>query len=221
MLCLRTRFVLIASLLAVLCVVPVQAQTANGTLSGVVKDASGASVPGVTVTVTNQATGTSKTAHTSGDGSFTVPDLAPGPYTVTADLLGFRKVVLKDQQVAAGGTATTEFILEAKLAEEITVTAMLREQTVGDVPFSVAAPSEDELRNRGADNIEGVAANVAGFTVQNLGPGQSQVALRGVSAGQVVRDCSARARCRAPCATSATSPRSGSRSTSRSSAAAR
>ena len=37
-------------------------------------------------------------------------------------------------------------------------------------PFSVAAPTEDELRQRGVDNIEGVAANVAGFTVQNLGP---------------------------------------------------
>ncbi len=33
-----------------------------------------------------------------------------------------------------------------------------------------------------------MAANVAGFTVQNLGPGQSQVAIRGVSAGQIARD---------------------------------
>ena len=43
-------------------------------------------------------------------------------------------------------------------------------------------------RRRGVDDIEGVAANVAGLTVQNLGPGQSQVAIRGVSAGQIVRD---------------------------------
>ena len=40
----------------------------------------------------------------------------------------------------------------------------------------------------GVENLEGVAANVGGFTVQNLGPGQSQVAMRGVSAGQIVRD---------------------------------
>ncbi len=72
--------------------------------------------------------------------------------------------------------------------EEITVTARKREETLQDVPFSVAAPTEDVLRSRGADNLEGVAANVAGFTVQNLGPGQSQVAMRGVSSGQVVRD---------------------------------
>ena len=44
------------------------------------------------------------------------------------------------------------------------------------------------LRERGADDIEDIALNVAGFTVQNLGPGQSQVAMRGVSAGQISRD---------------------------------
>jgi len=72
--------------------------------------------------------------------------------------------------------------------EEITVTARKREETLQDVPFSVAAPTEEVLRSHGVDNIEGIAANVAGFTVQNLGPGQSQVALRGVSSGQIVRD---------------------------------
>jgi iron complex outermembrane receptor protein len=72
--------------------------------------------------------------------------------------------------------------------EEVTVTSRKREETIGDVPFSVAAPTEQVLRERGADELEDVAANVGGFTVQNLGPGQSQVAIRGVSAGQVVRD---------------------------------
>ncbi|MGZ7033172.1 MAG: TonB-dependent receptor, partial [Thermoanaerobaculia bacterium] len=75
-----------------------------------------------------------------------------------------------------------------KVQEEMTVTARKREETVQEVPISVAAPTESELRDRGAENIEDVAANVAGFTVQNLGPGQSQVAIRGVSSGQIVRD---------------------------------
>ena len=75
-----------------------------------------------------------------------------------------------------------------KVTEEMVVTARKREETVQSVPISVAAPTESELRDRGAENIEDVAANVANFTVQNLGPGQSQVAIRGVSAGQIVRD---------------------------------
>jgi len=75
-----------------------------------------------------------------------------------------------------------------KVTEEITVTATLREEKVQDVPFSVAAPTEEQLRERGVDSIEGIAQSTPGFTVQNLGPGQSQVAIRGVSAGQIVRD---------------------------------
>jgi iron complex outermembrane receptor protein len=75
-----------------------------------------------------------------------------------------------------------------KVTEEITVTATLREEKVQDVPFSVAAPTEEELRERGVESIEGIAQTTPGFTVQNLGPGQSQVAIRGVSSGQIVRD---------------------------------
>src|SRR5579864_7955085 len=101
-----------------------------------------------------------------------------------------------DQQPAAAQAADEKAAKTAKAAEEklpvvneeITVTARKREETIQDVPFSVAAPTEEVLRSRGVDSIEGVAANVAGFTVQNLGPGQSQVAMRGVSSGQIVRD---------------------------------
>ena len=83
---------------------------------------------------------------------------------------------------------TAEEEKKPKVAEEVTVTARKTEEKAQDVPISVAAPTESELRDRGATTIEDVAANVAGFTVQNLGPGQSQVAMRGVSSGQIVRD---------------------------------
>jgi iron complex outermembrane receptor protein len=72
--------------------------------------------------------------------------------------------------------------------EEITVTSRKREEDLQDVPFSVAAQTEETLRSRGAENIEDISANVAGFNVQNLGPGQSQVAMRGVASGQIARD---------------------------------
>src|SRR3954466_8612617 len=75
-----------------------------------------------------------------------------------------------------------------KVTEEMVVTARKREETVQEVPISVAAPTESQLRDRGAETLEDVAANVAGFTVQNLGPAQSQIAVRGVSSGQIVRD---------------------------------
>ncbi len=75
-----------------------------------------------------------------------------------------------------------------EVSEEITVTSRLFEESIQEVPLSVVAPTGEDLRERGVEDLEGVAANVPGFTVQNLGPGQSQVAMRGVSAGQIVRD---------------------------------
>ena len=81
-----------------------------------------------------------------------------------------------------------DFVLEPLPLQAVVVTATLREQELADVPFSIAAPTARQLRERGAENIEAIAANVAGFSVQNLGPGQSQVAIRGASAGQIARD---------------------------------
>ena len=75
-----------------------------------------------------------------------------------------------------------------KVEEEMVVTARKQEETVQEVPISVAAPTESQLRDRGAENLEDVAVNVAGFNVQNAGPGQSQVGMRGVSAGRIIRD---------------------------------
>jgi len=76
----------------------------------------------------------------------------------------------------------------AKHLDSVTVTARKREESLQDVPFSIEAQSEAFLRQTGAVDMESLANNVAGFSVQNLGPGQSQIAIRGVSAGQIVRD---------------------------------
>jgi outer membrane receptor protein involved in Fe transport len=72
--------------------------------------------------------------------------------------------------------------------DEIIVTATKRAQSLQDVPFSVNAQTQDDLEKTGAQNLEDLSRNVAGLSIQNLGPGQSQVGLRGVSAGQIVRD---------------------------------
>jgi outer membrane receptor protein involved in Fe transport len=70
----------------------------------------------------------------------------------------------------------------------IIVTATKRETSLLDVPFSINAQTEAAIQRSGANTIEDLSRNVAGLTIQNLGPGQSQVSVRGVSAGQIVRD---------------------------------
>ncbi|HEY7510750.1 MAG TPA: TonB-dependent receptor [Vicinamibacteria bacterium] len=180
------RFLAVALTLAGFAL-PAGAQGTDGRITGVVRDVTGAAISGASVTVTNQATSAVQTVTAGADGTYSV-SVAPGVYAVSASYRGFGRQTQAEVKVESGGSATSDFALEAGREEEVTVTAMLREQNVEDVPFSVAAPTEDQLRQRGVEDIEGVAANVAGFTVQNLGPGQSQVAMRGVSAGQIVRD---------------------------------
>lgn len=72
--------------------------------------------------------------------------------------------------------------------EEVFVTARKRQETLQDVPFSVAAKTESQMRRSGLISLEDISRTVASFSVQNLGPGQSVVAIRGSSAGKQDRD---------------------------------
>ena len=72
---------------------PAAAQFDRGQISGTVKDAQGGVVPGVTVTVTNTQTQITRTTVTDSSGFYTVPNLAPGRYDVSAELEGFKKAV--------------------------------------------------------------------------------------------------------------------------------
>lgn len=180
----RSTFVTLAALVAALVSTPAVAQTPNGRITGVVRDSAGVVREGVTVRATG-ATGSTRSAITRSDGAYAISGLTPGAYTVSASLIGFRRT---SRTVQVQGDETVDLVLSALPLQAITVTATLREQEIADVPFSVAAPTAADLRARGAENIEDIAANVAGFSVQNLGPGQSQVAIRGASAGQIARD---------------------------------
>ena len=77
---------------------------------------------------------------------------------------------------------------EAEKLDRIVVTATKREAALVEVPFSINAQTEEDIRRSGAVTLEDLSRNVAGLAIQNLGPGQSQVSIRGVSSGQIVRD---------------------------------
>ena len=77
---------------------------------------------------------------------------------------------------------------DADVRDRIVVTATKRESSLVDVPFSINAQTQEDIQRSGAVTLEDLSRNVAGLAVQNLGPGQSQVSIRGVSAGQIVRD---------------------------------
>src|SRR6476661_2457606 len=84
---------------------------------------------------------------------------------------------------AAGAQQATPPSQSAAPLEQVIVTAQKRESSLQAVPFSVAATSDEQIRNSGSGNIVDLARNVASVAIADLGPGQSQVAIRGISSG--------------------------------------
>jgi hypothetical protein len=100
----------------------VLAQSANGTLRGTVLDPSGALVPQAQITITNTA-GLSRTLKTSAKGSFEVPHLAPGTYSLSINASGFTPALEGDIQVAGNKVTDENIKLGISVAQEIDVTA--------------------------------------------------------------------------------------------------
>ncbi len=89
------------------------AQTGTvGTLTGVVKDPTGANLPGVSVVVKNLGTGATRTAISNGDGHWTLPGLAVGTYEVSYEMVGFKRLVRDRVEVEASVPRTLEDKLE-------------------------------------------------------------------------------------------------------------
>jgi hypothetical protein len=89
----RARIILVFVLVAA---VSLSAQTFRGTILGTVTDPSGAVLAGATVTVKNVGTGLERTTETSADGSYALPELPIGTYTVMITQSGFQTFVAKD-----------------------------------------------------------------------------------------------------------------------------
>jgi hypothetical protein len=102
----------------------IQAQTLYGSAVGTVLDQSGASVPNVSITLTNKGTGQSHETKTDEGGRFSIPNLAPGTYDLKATGTGFRSLSRTDINVSANTVSRTDVQLElGNLAEQITVQA--------------------------------------------------------------------------------------------------
>ncbi|MGC8550044.1 MAG: carboxypeptidase regulatory-like domain-containing protein [Acidobacteriaceae bacterium] len=100
------------------------AQTAvTGALTGVVTDSSGAVIPGVTVTITDTATGAKRVLKTNADGRYTAPLLKPATYLVTTQHAGLSASPVRIQ-VLVGQNAVANITMSAgKVSQTVTVSA--------------------------------------------------------------------------------------------------
>src|SRR3954462_2686888 len=166
------------------------AQNTGTNLSGRVADESGAALPGVTVTATNDATGFNRSTVTGPDGSYRFLALPIGTYSVVADLSGFANVTTKDVQLQVATDLTLNITLkQAAVKEQITVTAeaplVATSRSVGTVV------SQKELENlplngRQFANLGTLAPGTTlSLNSDPTKPGQLTIALNGGSGRNV------------------------------------
>lgn len=112
---------LATSCLILACGIMAYSQTTTAPISGTVTDPNGAVINGATVVAQNIATGAEVRALTTSNGTYTVPALAVGNYTVTIEAKGFKKLIIADVNIAAGVPATVNATLEIGAANETVV----------------------------------------------------------------------------------------------------
>jgi hypothetical protein len=100
------------------------AQNTDASLSGTVTDTTGAAIPNANLTLTNEATGISRTAKTDASGGYNITTITPGRYDLTVSASGFKTTINKGIQltISQAGTANVQLPL-GQAQQTVTVTA--------------------------------------------------------------------------------------------------
>jgi hypothetical protein len=132
---------------ALLCVAafafPAMAQSNKGTIAGTVTDPNGAVVKDAKVTATNVATGETRNASTSGEGTYVIPALDPGVYKLTVDAQGFSQSVVDQVK------------LDTSSRQAVDITLTVAGVSGGSVTVTAEAPLADTETSVRGDLITG------------------------------------------------------------------
>ncbi|HKS68300.1 MAG TPA: carboxypeptidase regulatory-like domain-containing protein, partial [Candidatus Acidoferrales bacterium] len=145
-----TRATLICAVLGLLflCVNDSRAQTFRGTILGTVTDASGAAVPGATVTVHNVDTGVDRTTQTGAEGSYLLPELPIGTYRVSIEKSGFQKSVTEGVKVNVATQSRVDAALKTGATnQEVVVSASILPQVDTTTNVLGGVLTQDRVKN--------------------------------------------------------------------------
>ena len=162
---------------------PAMAQAnATGSISGKVADAQGGVLPGATVTVSGAALKGSRSAQSDSTGAYRVTGLPAGEFTVSANLMGFKKAEHKSVAVAAGAKVTVDLALQiGGLSEEVIVTAQGRETDLQTTALAVSAYSGALLAEQKVETVTDLANSVPAFSLTAGSPLDVELNVRGVT----------------------------------------
>ncbi|MFZ1086053.1 MAG: TonB-dependent receptor, partial [Terracidiphilus sp.] len=153
------------------------AQVTNASLTGLVTDSNGAALPGVQIHVQNTDTNYVQSTETNGTGVYLVTPLVPGPYKVTAEKAGFRKLVQSGITLTVDQAATLNLTLQlGDVKEVITVTAdaELINTTTAEIGTTVGEEAVVELPLNGRHTSDLVLLSAGVINVLNTGGGKFQ-----------------------------------------------
>ena len=119
----KIRFTLYVAIAGLLFSAVALAQGNSGSLAGQVTDATGAVIPNVKVTASSSATGAKQEVMSNAEGFYTIPSLAVGQYTVTAEKDGF-KTVQADATIAVASRVTLDLAMSVgDITQKVEVTS--------------------------------------------------------------------------------------------------
>jgi len=123
--------------------IPGLAQSGRGTLTGSVKDSTGAVVPGVSISLKEINTGSKRQVSASGEGLYTFPELSPGIYSLTITSPGFQSYIQNGITVNVGSTATVNAVLTVGSdTESVTVTGDASQLQTESSDIGTTVPTE-------------------------------------------------------------------------------
>lgn len=159
--------VLVVFSMVVNSVTQVEAQS-SATLSGTVRDAQGAVLPGTTLALIHQPSGATRTSFTDADGRFQFTGLEPGAYMLRAELSGFRTASRDQLQIQSGVPLSVDVTLElSPVLETVVVTGTRAEQEVGKIPAAVSVVDVQQvLRSSQMTNINEALKRVPGVAMR-------------------------------------------------------
>src|SRR5262245_6293203 len=174
-----------------LCAARAMAQVSStAPLSGSVSDASAALIPGAGISVVNDSTGAKFETLSIENGTFVIPALTPGTYTVSVSLAGFKTAVVPNVKIDAGNPATVRVTLQVgDVTESVTVEAggeILQTQTatvtttidvkqVMELPvsrnaldFTTLLPGISQTGDSRTSRINGLSRNSVNITIDGI-----------------------------------------------------
>jgi hypothetical protein len=195
----KFRLLVIASLLLFISAGLISGQTVRGRIEGTVKDPQGQLVPNASITVTNTGTGEKLNATSTADGTFSVNEVKPGNYTVTAEIQGFKRILIEGVTVQVGTVTSVTVQLElGTVSEQVNVSAddaqvtintsnpevgeVVDRQKILELPLDGRNPFELTALQAGVQTKSGADGEVTRFSINGNRTVANNLTVDGVNA---------------------------------------